>query len=68
MISSVLPKDIENFDLVDGMWIAHPRKSMSIMSVNQRDHSNPVLERQQPEEIEKPSDGGPEKHPADYVP
>jgi len=25
VISNALPKDIENFDLVDGVWVAHPR-------------------------------------------
>lgn len=30
VISSALPKDIEHFDLVDGIWIAHPRCAVPV--------------------------------------
>ncbi|MCA1510447.1 DUF2130 domain-containing protein [Bradyrhizobium sp. NBAIM01] len=30
VISNALPKDIENFDLVDGIWVAHPRCAIPV--------------------------------------
>lgn len=30
VISNALPKDIENFDLVDGIWVAHPRCAVPV--------------------------------------
>jgi hypothetical protein len=30
IISQTLPKDIETFDLVDGVWVAHPRCAMPV--------------------------------------
>jgi len=30
LISQVLPKGIENFDLVDGVWVAHPRVAIPV--------------------------------------
>ena len=30
IVSQVLPKGIENFDLLDGVWITHPRYSISV--------------------------------------
>jgi len=30
LISQVLPKGVENFDLVDGVWVAHPRVAIPV--------------------------------------
>ena len=30
IVTQVLPKSIENFDLLDGVWITHPRYSISV--------------------------------------
>lgn len=30
LISQVLPKAVENFDLVDGVWVAHPRVAIPV--------------------------------------
>ncbi|MGY3387701.1 hypothetical protein ACVWW6_000292 [Bradyrhizobium sp. USDA 3311] len=30
VISNALPKDIENFDFVDGIWVAHPRCAIPV--------------------------------------
>ncbi len=30
IISQVLPKDVESFDLVDGVWVAHPKSAIPV--------------------------------------
>lgn len=30
MVSQVLPKDVETFDLIDGVWVTHPRALMPV--------------------------------------
>ena len=36
IISQVLPKDVETFDLVDGVWVAHPKVTLPVaMSLRQ---------------------------------
>jgi hypothetical protein len=33
VVSEALPKDIEVFDLVEGVWVAHPRAAIAIAAV-----------------------------------
>ena len=33
LISQVLPKGVENFDLVDGVWVAHPRVAIPVGTI-----------------------------------
>ena len=30
LVSQVLPKDVEAFDLVDGVWVTHPRVALPV--------------------------------------
>ena len=33
LVSRTLPKDIETFDVVDGIWVAHPRAALPVATV-----------------------------------
>lgn len=33
MVSQVLPKDVETFELVDGVWVTHPRSALPVAMV-----------------------------------
>jgi len=33
IVSQVLPKDIESFDIVDGVWVTHPRAALPVATI-----------------------------------
>jgi len=33
IVSQVLPKDIESFDIVDGVWVTHPRAAIPVATI-----------------------------------
>ncbi len=33
IVSQVLPKDVETFDMVDGIWVTHPRAALPVAAV-----------------------------------
>lgn len=33
IVSQVLPKDVESFDIVDGVWVTHPRAALPVATI-----------------------------------